>query len=43
MTTMNQSLSKFVQKGLIDVETAISYTTAPEELAQMLGVKKKGE
>lgn len=43
MVTMNQSLSKFVSKGLIDVETAISYTTAPEELAQMLGVKKKGE
>lgn len=42
MITMNQSLSKSVQKGLIDVETALSYTTVPEELGKMLGVKDKG-
>jgi twitching motility protein PilT len=40
MITMNQSLKKHVDGGMIDIETALSYTVNPEELAQMLGVKK---
>ncbi|MBF0361425.1 MAG: type IV pilus twitching motility protein PilT [Oligoflexia bacterium] len=40
MTTMNQSLYKLVQTGQIDSDTALGYTTAPEELAQMLGINK---
>jgi len=42
MMTMNQSLSTWVEKGVIDANTAMSYTTMPEELAQKLGVKGKG-
>lgn len=42
MSTMNQSLKKHVDSGLIDNETAMSYSTAPEELAKMLGVKGQG-
>lgn len=38
MQTMNQSLKKGVDSGVIDNETAISYTTAPEELAKMLNI-----
>ena len=41
MITMNQNLSNFVSKGLIDTETAMSYTAAPAELAKMLGLKDK--
>lgn len=41
MTTMNQSLRKHFDAGLIDAETAMSYSTAPEELAPQLGVKTK--
>ncbi len=41
MVTMNQSLKKHVDSGAIDVDSAMSYATNPEELAQMLGVKKK--
>lgn len=41
MTTMNQSLKKSFDSGLIDVETAMSYSTAPEELAAQLGIKEK--
>ena len=41
MMTMNQSLSKLVEKGVIDADKAMEYTTMPEELAQKLGVKKK--
>lgn len=40
MTTMNQSLMKYVSAGQIDDETAMSYASNPEELAKMLG---KGE
>ncbi len=39
MTTMNQSLKKLVDGGAIDANVAMSYSTAPEELAGMLGVK----
>ena len=40
MITMNQSLKKSVESGLIDVETALNYTTAQDELAKMLGLKE---
>lgn len=39
MTTMNQSLKKHIDKGLIDNDTAISYSTNPEELKAALGIK----
>jgi twitching motility protein PilT len=39
MVTMNQSLYKSVNSGLISKEDALSYTTMPEELAKMLGKK----
>lgn len=41
MITMNQSLKKHVDAGLIDTDTALAYATVPEELASQLGVKKK--
>jgi twitching motility protein PilT len=44
MITMNQSLVKHVQAGNIDVLTAMSYTTEPEELEQMFaraGIARK--
>jgi twitching motility protein PilT len=41
MTTMNQSLRKSVESGLIDTETAMNYTTVQEELVKMLGMKSK--
>lgn len=41
MVTMNQSLKKLVDGGLISVEVAMGYTTAPEELSGMLGIKGK--
>lgn len=41
MMTMNQSLKKHVDKGLIDNDTAISYSTNPEELRSVLGVSTK--
>ena len=34
------SLQKSVDSGLIDVETALNYTTAQDELAKMLGLKE---
>lgn len=37
MTTMNQSLKGFVDKGIIDKESAMEYTSMPEELIKMLG------
>ncbi len=40
MITMNQSIKKHVDRGAIDVETALSYSTNVEELAPQLGVKK---
>ena len=42
MITMNQSLKRFVEKGLLNAETALSKATEPEELAKSLGVKGKG-
>ncbi len=39
MVTMNQSIKKHVDRGLIDTETALSYSTNVEELAPQLGVK----
>lgn len=42
MVTMNQSLTRLVETGQINPETAMAYTTMPEELAKMVGVKKKG-
>ena len=39
MMTMNQSLKGFVEKGMIDEETALTYTTMGEELKKMLGMK----
>ena len=41
MMTMNQSLRNAVEKGLIDTDTAMSYSTVPEELTNMLGLKGK--
>ncbi len=42
MMTMNQTIKKHVDTGLIDTETAMSYSTNPEELAKQLGVKSRG-
>ena len=42
MMTMNQSLVKLVERGLISAERAMEYTSMPEELAQNLGVKRRG-
>ena len=42
MITMNQSIRRHVDAGLIDTDTAMSYSTVPEELAKQLGVKGKG-
>lgn len=41
MQTMNQALKKFVDNGAISAEVALSYSSAPEELAQQLGMKSK--
>lgn len=41
MITMNQSLKKFVDSGLIDGDTAMSYSPIPEELAKQLGIKTR--
>lgn len=40
MFTMNQSLKKNVDAGLIDADTAMSYANNPEELGPMLGRRK---
>jgi len=42
MFTMNQSLKKLVDSGQISVEVAMGYTTAQEELSNMLSLNKKG-
>lgn len=39
MMTMNQSLKKHVDAGTIDSDTAMSYSTNPEELAKALGLR----
>jgi twitching motility protein PilT len=41
MFTMNQSLKKHVDKGLIDNDTAVSYSTNQEELRSVLGMSGK--
>ncbi len=41
MTTMNQSLRRFVENGMIDGDTAMAYSTEPEELAKQLGIKMR--
>ena len=38
MQTMNQVLSEYVRRHLIDKETAMAYTTKPEELRKLIGV-----
>jgi len=38
MQTMNQVLSDYVRRHLIDKETAMAYTTKPEELRKLIGV-----
>ena len=43
MMTMNQSLLKLVEKGVISGERAMEYTTMPEELSQNLGIKQGGK
>lgn len=40
MTTMNQSLKRHLDAGLIDQQTAMTYSTMPDELAQQLGRRK---
>jgi len=44
MVTMNQSLKRFVEMGTLSQDVALSYSTIPEELANMLGKtnNKKG-
>ncbi|MBL7665514.1 MAG: type IV pilus twitching motility protein PilT [Bacteriovoracaceae bacterium] len=39
MVTMNQSIMKAVKNGSINNETAMTYSTQPEELAKKLGLK----
>jgi len=39
---LNQSLKGFVEKGLISDEVAMSFSSVPEELAKMLGIKARG-
>ncbi len=41
MITMNQSLYKLVEAGLISPESAMASTTVPEELSKILGIKSK--
>ncbi|NPA87278.1 MAG: type IV pili twitching motility protein PilT, partial [Epsilonproteobacteria bacterium] len=38
MQTMNQVLAEYVRKHLITKETAMAYTTKPEELRKLIGV-----
>lgn len=39
MLTMNQSLRRFVENGVLDGDTAMAYSTEPEELGKQLGIK----
>lgn len=41
MVTMNQSLVRLIEKGLIDGDRAMEYTSMPEELSQKIGKTKK--
>lgn len=38
MQTLNQVLANYVSKGIIDKETAMSFSTKPEELKKLIGV-----
>jgi twitching motility protein PilT len=38
MQTMNQVLAEYVRRHMIDKETAMAYTTKPEELRKLIGV-----
>ncbi|WP_456470625.1 type IV pilus twitching motility protein PilT [Caminibacter sp.] len=38
MQTMNQVLAKLVRERVVDKETAMAYSTKPEELRKMLGI-----
>jgi Tfp pilus assembly pilus retraction ATPase PilT len=38
MVTMNQSLKKLLDVGVISAESALSYTNNPEELQRMMGL-----
>jgi len=38
MQTLNQVLANYVRRNIIDKETAMAYTTKPEELRKMIGV-----
>ncbi|TDJ08277.1 MAG: type IV pilus twitching motility protein PilT [Deltaproteobacteria bacterium] len=40
MITMNQSLGSAVEKGLIDANTAMTFTPEPEEMEKKLGITK---
>lgn len=42
MMTMNQTIKKHVDAGIIDTDTAMSYSTNPEELGKQLGIKERG-
>lgn len=41
MITMNQSIKRSLEKGLVDQETAMSFSNNPEEMAKMLGIKRE--
>jgi twitching motility protein PilT len=41
MITMNQSIKRSLDSGIIDVDTAMSYSNNPEEMAKMIGIQKK--
>lgn len=41
MVTMNQSLRRFVEMGTLSQDVALSFSTVPEELANMLGKNNK--
>lgn len=45
MITMNQSLKRFVETGILSQDVALAHSTVPEELANMLGKanSKKGD
>jgi len=40
MVTMNQALKDMVEKGFVDVNTAMAYSPMPEEMQKMLGLKE---
>ena len=39
MVTMNQSIKRVLDSGLITAEVAMSFSNNPEEMAKMLGLK----